>query len=80
MLSEEATNTNFIVFGLTRPGLDSTFSFGVHEIWIIIRTSSIYLNMRLKALDSAIILPLMVLFSLDIKVEDRQGGGHILIL
>ena len=24
MLSEEATNTNFIVFGLTRPGLEPT--------------------------------------------------------
>jgi hypothetical protein len=24
MLSGEATNTNFIVFGLTRPGLEST--------------------------------------------------------
>ena len=24
MLSEEATNTNFIVFDLTRPGLDPT--------------------------------------------------------
>jgi hypothetical protein len=24
MLSEEATNTNFIIFGLTRPGLEPT--------------------------------------------------------
>ena len=31
MLSEEATNTNFIVFGLTRPGLEPTIYLSQDE-------------------------------------------------
>jgi hypothetical protein len=48
MLSGEATNTNFIVFGLTRPGLNQR-STTLEESMLTMISSQIGLKMKVKS-------------------------------
>jgi hypothetical protein len=72
MLSGEATtNTNFIVFGLTRSGLEPTIystrgEHANHYTKVAVRTYT----------DVIIVKPVLVTFQGHIKTVSQKTGGH----